>query len=47
MRIGHYLPLRGNRASNVLSMLQETAHVAYGTKTSQNRDHGHLTQYIL
>ena len=44
MLIGHYLPLRGNRASNVLSVLQKTAHVAYMTITSQNQDYGHLTQ---
>ena len=33
----------GNRSSKVSSMLQKTAHVAYGTKTSQNQNHGHFT----
>ena len=33
----------GNWTSTVSSMLQKTAHVAYGTKTSQNQNHGHFT----
>ena len=32
----------GNQTSKVSSMLEKTAHVAYGTKTSQNQNHGHL-----
>ena len=34
----------GNQTSEVSFMLQKTAHVAYGTKTSQNQNHGHFTQ---
>ena len=33
----------GNQTSKVSSMLQKTAHVAYGTKTSQNQNHVHIT----
>ena len=37
----------GNQASRVSSMLQKTAHVVYGTKTSQNQNHGHLTIILV
>ena len=35
------------QTSNVSSMTQKTAYVAYETKTSQNQNHGHFTQLIL
>ena len=37
----------GNWISQVSSMLQKTALVAYGTKIRENKNHGHFTQYIL
>ena len=33
----------GNGTSIVSSMLQKTVHVGYGTKTSQNQNHGQFT----
>ena len=37
----------GKRTSKVSSMLQKTAHVEYGTKTSQNQNNGHFTRLIF